>query len=89
MPEMIVANRLSDGRVVYLDAQGGWTQAFAQGAVIDSAEAKSAALATSAQAVAQNLIVDPYPIELEHRAGHLAPKGLRETIRAQGPTVSF
>jgi sulfite reductase (NADPH) hemoprotein beta-component len=38
-------------------------------------------------AAAANLVVEPYAIELEMRAGHLAPKALRERIRASGPTV--
>ena len=35
MQEMITANRLSDGLVVFLDADGGWTEDFHRGAVLD------------------------------------------------------
>ena len=87
MQEMITANRLADGRVVFLDAQGGWTEDFHKGAIVSDAAAKAEALARGAEAAGANLIVDPYPIELELRAGHLAPKALRERIRASGPTV--
>jgi hypothetical protein len=87
MQEMITANRLTDGLVVFLDAGGGWTEDFHKGAVIGNAEAKALGLARAAQTAADNLVVDPYPIELELRAGHLAPKALRERIRATGPTV--
>ena len=51
------------------------------------AEAGGKALAVAAATVEANLVVDPYPIELELRAGHLAPKALRERIRATGPTM--
>jgi hypothetical protein len=87
MPEMIVASRLTDGLVVFLDAAGGWTDDFHRGAILEEAAAKEAALARAARAAADNLVVDPYAIELELRAGHLAPKALRERIRASGPTV--
>jgi hypothetical protein len=87
MQEMITANRLPDGLVVFLDAQAGWTEDFHRGAIIEDAAAKAKALADAAAAVEANLVVDPYPIELELRAGHLAPKALREWIRATGPTV--
>jgi hypothetical protein len=87
MQEMITANRLSDGLVVFLDAAGGWSEDFHKGAIMADGAAKAEALALAARAAADNLIVDPYAIELELRAGHLAPKALREQIRATGPTV--
>jgi hypothetical protein len=87
MQEMITANRLADGLVVFLDAEGGWTEDFHRGAVVADAEAKAAALETASRATAGNHVVDAYAIELEMRAGHLAPKALRERIRASGPTV--
>ena len=55
--------------------------------MIDDPAAKASALDAAAKAADANLVVDPYPIELELRAGHLAPKALRERIRATGPTV--
>ena len=87
MQEIIAASRLADGLVVFLDAAGNWTEDFHAGAVLGDAQSKAAALATAERAVAANLIVEPYAIELELRAGHLAPKALRERIRASGPTV--
>ena len=87
MQEMITANRLPDGIVVFLDPQGGWTEDFHGALTFDDAATKANALAEAAAAVESNLVVDPYPIELELRAGHLAPKALRERIRATGPTV--
>ncbi len=88
MPEMITANRLGDGRVVYLDAQGGWAEEFRAGLVLESAGDGKTALARAEAAAKANLVVDPYAIELEMRAGHLAPRTLRERIRAEGPTVA-
>jgi sulfite reductase (NADPH) hemoprotein beta-component len=87
MQEMITANRLADGLVVFLDAENGWSEDFHRGAIFEDAAAKAQGLAVAAKAAEANFVVDPYPIELELRAGHLAPKALRERIRATGPTV--
>jgi hypothetical protein len=87
MQEMITANRLADGRVVFFAGDAGWSEDFHRGAVLSDAAAKAQALAQAQASAAANEVVDPYPIELEMRAGHLAPKALRERIRASGPTV--
>jgi hypothetical protein len=88
MPEMITANRLDDGHVVYLDAEGGWATDIRRGLVLADAEARKAALAQGEAAARANVVVEPYAIELEMRAGHLAPRTLRERIRADGPTIA-
>ena len=75
------------GWIWFHPVAGGWSEDFHMGAIIEGAAAKASALAVAAQAAADNFVVDPYPIELELRAGHLAPKALRERIRATGPTV--
>ena len=86
MDGMVTANRLSDGLVVFLTAQGGWTEDFHQGAVIASESDKPAALAAGAASAAANEVVDVYWIDVELRGGHYVPKALREAIRASGPT---
>jgi hypothetical protein len=85
--EIVTANRLADGVVVFQDAEGGWVEDFARAAVQTDAAALKAALAQAGEAVAQSLIVDPYSVAVEWRNGHYAPKALREAIRASGPTV--
>jgi len=85
--EIVTANRLADGVVVFLDAEGDWVEDFARAAVYADAAAVAAALALGAEAVARSQIVDPYAVAVERRNGHYAPKALREAIRASGPTV--
>ena len=46
-----------------------------------------AALACAKEDEARNLIVDPYAVPVDERNGHVAPKALREAIRAAGPTT--
>ena len=84
LTEIVTANRLIDGIVVFQDDAGGWSEDFARAAAHEDA---AAALARASQDVAASLIVDPYAIEVELRNGHYAPKALREAIRATGPTV--
>jgi Protein of unknown function (DUF2849) len=87
MDGMVTANRLSDGLVVFLTAEGGWSEDFHLGAILSDEAAKASALETSAKSAAANTIVDPYWIDLERRGGHFVPKALREAIRASGPTM--
>ncbi len=87
MPEIITANSLDDGHVVYLDPEGRWTEDFRRALVLEDAGARKAALEQGEASARANVVVEPYAIELEMRAGHLAPRTLRERIRAEGPTV--
>ena len=86
MDGMVTANRLSDGVVVFLDAQGGWNEDFHRGAVLSGEAAKAKALEIAATAERENLVVGGYWIEIESRGAHYVPKALREAIRASGPT---
>ena len=84
LAQIVTANRLIDGIVVFQDETGGWSEDFARAAVHEDA---AVALTRASQAVAASVIVDPYAVEVELRNGHYAPKALREAIRATGPTV--
>jgi hypothetical protein len=87
MREVITANRLKDGVVVFQAADESWSEDFNRAAVCRSEEAAAAALARAKMDEAGNLIVDPYAAPVEERNGHVAPKSLREAIRAAGPTI--
>jgi hypothetical protein len=87
MSDVITANRLIDGIVMFQDAAGGWVEDFASAAVYPDAAATQAALALAKQDEARDLVVEPYAVVVELRNGHFAPKALRELIRARGPTV--
>ncbi len=52
----------------------------------DAAETADALKQAQAAEVA-NVVVEPYLVPVEERNGHIAPKALREAIRAAGPTV--
>ncbi len=85
--QMITANRLKDGAVVYLDESEGWTRNVEQG---DSVPAQSADLRMSVaqKSVAEQIVVAPYVIDVEVGGSRVTPVRYREQIRAFGPTVS-
>ena len=87
MSDIITANRLIDGIVLFQDAAGGWVEDFARAAIHPDAEATKAALALAKEDEARDLIVEPYAVVVESRNGHYIPKALRELIRASGPTI--
>jgi hypothetical protein len=86
MSEVITANRLIDGIVVF-QAGEGWAEDFAKAAIYETAEASKAALARAKEDEGRDIVVEPYAVVVELRSGHYAPKALREFIRASGPTT--
>jgi len=87
MLQMIIANRLRDGAVVFLAATEGWEPAIGAGTVIDN-EGDAARLMTVAKRhEAECEVIDPQLIEVEVKDGQPRPTAIREAIRAFGPTV--
>ena len=87
MLQMIIANTLADGFVVFLTAEHGWTHDIALGAVAETDEEAEALLAAAKQAEADNQVIDPYLIPIEIEDGQRKPTEYREYIRATGPSV--
>jgi hypothetical protein len=88
MPQMIIANRLADGAVVFL-APGGesWTTAVASGAVIEEDAEAQRLLGAVKQLEALSPVIDPQVIQVKIDDGVVRPIEIRELIRAFGPTV--
>ena len=87
MPQMLIANRLQDGRVVFLAEDGAWVEAIRAGQVADSESEGERLLTRARRAEAACEVVDPYLIEVRPRDGAPEPVVWREAIRAGGPTV--
>ena len=85
--QMIVANRLTDGHVVFLAADGGWVEAIEAGHLVSDQDAAQRLLAAAQLAESQNAVVEPYLIEIRTEKGLRVPVSYREAIRAAGPTV--
>ncbi len=85
--QMITANRLGDGAVVFLATGGRWVERFEDGRLANN-EAEAAALQQIADAaVTCAEVVAPYLIEVGEIDGRLQPTRYRERIRAEGPSV--
>jgi Protein of unknown function (DUF2849) len=85
----ITANRLDNGRVVFLDPEGGWTLDLAEAHfVADGPELDAAIAQAQAQADAR-IVVEPYPIDIKSVDDKPVPARIRERIRAEGPTVAY
>lgn len=84
--KVLTANRLGDGRVVYLGEQG-WTSAIDEARLIATPDEASGAEAEGARAVTERMVVEPYLIDVETETGGVLPARLRERIRADGPTT--
>lgn len=81
--KVLTANRLADGRVVYLGADDHWTESLARAARFDGVDA------AAAEAVAKTRVTEiasAYLIDVD-ADGPAGREALRETIRRRGPTV--
>ncbi|MEE8334755.1 MAG: DUF2849 domain-containing protein [Alphaproteobacteria bacterium] len=85
---VLTANRLGDGAVVYRDAAGNWVEALEQAALAEDEAAEQALLMAGEDALARQLVVGPYLIEVALKAAAPSPLSQRERIRASGPTVA-
>lgn len=81
---IITANRLLDGAVIYRDHEGGWVEGFALAARF-SREESAQALEEAQRDV--TLVVKPYLVPLEDAQTIVKRERNRETIRAYGPSV--
>lgn len=83
---MITGSRMRDGAPVYFAGAGRWSPVLAEARHVAAAEAE-ALLAEAQSGAPPHPVVAPYLIEAVLRDGRLSPLGLREKIRAFGPTV--
>jgi hypothetical protein len=87
VPQMVLASRLADGRVVFLGPGNGWVDTIAAGAVAADADTAARLLAAAKADESRNLVVDPYLVDITEENGRRRPVVWREAIRAEGPTV--
>lgn len=85
-PQMLTANRLADGDVLYWKS-GGWVLALSEGDVFADPKDADAALAAAQSSVTGNVVVAPYLFDVKTDARGIHPVKEREIIRAAGPTI--
>ncbi len=83
--KIATANRLDDGRVVYLGRRGRWHEALAQARIADDETAAADLDAAARLGEVANLVIGAYLIEVEGQP--LRASRRREPIRTEGPTV--
>jgi len=83
---IVTGNRLRDGIPVYFAGHGRWSSVVAEARHV-AADAADALLAEAQAGVPPHPVIAPYLIEAVLRDGRPHPLGLREEIRAFGPTV--
>jgi hypothetical protein len=87
MPQVLTANRLTDGEVVYLDADGHWAERFGEAQLLTSPAEGDAALAKGLEAERTQKVVHAYLLDVTGPDAGRRPVKMREIIRAAGPTV--
>lgn len=86
MPQVISANRLTDGIVVFF-AHGAWVERLADAQVYADASAASAGLDIAERDFKANLVVEIAAFEVQITSRGLEAAHLRDRVRAAGPTV--
>lgn len=86
--QVITANRLNDGLVVFLAEDGSWVDSISDGHVLESEQDLKARLTMANAAEQAQIVVGPYEIEVtEAEDGDIRPVRYRERIRAYGPST--
>ncbi len=85
--QVVTANRIGDGTVVYLTRVGGWSERITDGQVSRSDEERDALMAVARATAEVPEVVEPYVIDVVEEAGVVRPVRYREAIRAQGSTI--
>jgi hypothetical protein len=86
MPQVLTANRLVVGEVVYWNEAQGWVSRLEEAQVLADSEA-DAVLARADESVQKREVVAPYLFDVRLEKGIAVPVKVREAIRAAGPTV--
>ncbi|GAB6966099.1 hypothetical protein JCM25156A_01360 [Komagataeibacter kakiaceti JCM 25156] len=82
---VITANRLLDGRIVWLTATG-WSETISHARIIDNADVEATIKQVRATPDARR-VVGIYGVQLDPSAAGVTPLTVRERIRAFGPSV--
>jgi hypothetical protein len=85
-PQILTANRLRDGEVVYWQA-GVWGSSLHTAEIFSNDDAAKAALGAAESSVRERIVVSPYLFAVRIEAGTVRPSEKREIIRAAGPTI--
>lgn len=83
-PKAVTAWETASGKVVWMTASGGWSDDPSEIGVFTGDEAEERLAAAQAQ---EGIITDPYFMQVTETGDIDGRETLRETIRANGPTI--
>jgi hypothetical protein len=86
-PQVVTANHLLSGDVVYLTKASSWSRRIHDAAVVANVEAGAALLAEAETQAKQNIVVAPYLIPVDASVTPPKPIQYREVLRAEGPST--
>jgi len=87
MPQVLTANRLSVGEVVYWNAAKGWVRHLHEAEVLADDKAEDVLKGAGVRSVQERQVVGVYLFEVRVKDGGIVPVKTRETIRAAGPSA--
>ncbi len=85
--QVVTANRIGDGTVVYLTRVGGWSERITDAHVGRSNEERDDLMAVARATAEIPEVVEPYVIDVVEEASVVRPVRDREVIRSRGPTI--
>jgi hypothetical protein len=85
-PVIYTANRLDDGRVVFLDSHLQWVDRMDQ-AVVCRDQTIESGLAAAQESERRQEVVGVYAVDIGSESGPIRPLKQRERIRAVGPSI--
>ena len=85
--QVLTANRLSDGAVVYLTENGTWSERITESRVAREEQAGATLLADGLDASSGQVADAPYLIDVTADGEDVRPLRYREQIRAFGPSI--
>jgi len=87
MSQVISANRLTDGIVVFRAQGGAWVEQLRDAEILADTTAVKAALILVQQDVKANHVIEVEAFPVAVKGDHVEPVHLRDKIRAKGPTT--
>jgi len=87
MLQVVIANRLRDGIVVFLAANGGWVEYLDDARLADGEQEAKEMLEAARAAEAHQVVVGAELVPVDRSGGRITPTRYRDRIRSQGPSV--
>ena len=85
--QVVTANDLRTGEVLYYSAAHTWTNRFYNAVIVEKDTAAEALLSQAQEDELKNLVVGVYAIDVTLENGKPSPVKFREQLRVYGPSI--